>query len=63
MKKEALPPIEELLGKGEEDAIYKEVTAQILKEESETLQVIPKQADNWNALAHQVVGSRHIGDS
>lgn len=62
MKKGVVLSISPLLKQGEEATLYNKITEQILREESKKLRAIPKQADNWNALAYQVVGAKHIGN-
>ena len=52
--------IETILEDGAEATAYKKVTEEILKEEAEKLRGISEQADNWSALAHQVVGAKEL---
>ena len=52
--------IDPLLEEGEEATAYNNVTREILQEEAEKLRGIPEQANNWNALAHQVVGAKNL---
>jgi hypothetical protein len=52
--------IDQFPDKWEESPIYDGVTKQIHEEESGKLLGIPKQADNWSALANQVVGAKNI---
>ena len=58
--KEMVLTINPLLERGEEATTYNRVTQEILKEEAEKLSGISKQADNWNALANQVVGAKSV---
>jgi hypothetical protein len=57
---ERMSSIEVLFDEGEEATAFNAVTQEILQEEASKLRGIPKQADNWNALANQVVGASFI---
>ena len=57
MEKEKVLSIAPLLEGGKEAKGYNKVTKKILEEEAKKLSGTPKQADNWNALANQVVGA------
>ena len=52
--------LDPLLEKGKEAKAYNDVTQEILQEEADKLRGIPEQADNWNALAHHVVGAKNL---
>ena len=52
--------IDSLLEHGKEARTYNNVTKELLEEEAKKLTGIPKQADNWNALANQVVGANSV---
>jgi hypothetical protein len=58
--KEMALTINPLLEEGEEATTYNSVSQEILKEEAKKLTGISKQADNWNALANQVVGAKFV---
>ena len=60
MKEPIVFSMDPLFDEGEDATIYNDITEAILQEEAEKLRGIPDQADNWNALAHQVVGAKHI---
>ena len=60
MSKEMELSINPLLEEGEEATTYNNVTQELLEEEAKKLSGIPKQADNWNALANQVVGANYL---
>lgn len=55
--------ISKLLSGGVEATAFNEVTRRIIKEESEKLvnEHWLKQARNWSALGHQVVGAEVLG--
>lgn len=59
MAEKELLSIAQLLGDGEEAETFNSVTKEIEKETAEKLYSLPEQADNWNALANQVVGAKH----
>ena len=48
----------ELLGEGTEAVEFNAITQKILKEEAEKLRGTSEQAENWGALASQIVGAR-----
>ena len=60
MSKERVIQITPLLEEGEEATTYNSVTQELLEEEAKKLSSIPKQADNWNAIANQVVGANSL---
>ncbi len=60
MTKHMVLSLDPLLEKGKEAKAYNDVTQEILQEEADKLRGIPEQADNWNALAHHVVGAKNL---
>lgn len=59
MVEKKVSSIKLLLKGGQEAKKFNSITKELLKERSEKFCSLPKQADNWSALASQVVGAKH----